>query len=380
VRRAEAALLAAVRSWRRRQRGRRRARWAARRFGVPRRARDAATRAHLAEVDAYWRAHFGRSVDPTWHLALARLCGTPDVRWIPSHEWQEDILPFLNDLDMRRAYRDKSLAAPLLAPDGPPPARLERIRGRYYADGETLSRDVAAERLVDGPSFLVVKPSRADDGTGVRAFAVAGRALHGEGRPWQLEDLEAAYGANFIVQERIRQHPRMAAVHPSSVNTLRLVTLRWDGALRLLLAFARFGVGGRVTDNAGTGGLCCGIDEHGRLDATAVDARGRFHGKHPDTGHDFGERLAVPGWPAFPAAALRLHARVRHFDLVSWDFAVGEAAEPVLLEMNFKGVAEVYQLATRRPLFGDLTAEILEAVRDDRGRRRAPRPQRLPAA
>jgi len=64
--------------------------------------------------------------------------------------------------------------------------------------------------------------------------------------------------------------------------------------------------------------------------------------------------------------ALDLHKQIFHFDLVSWDFAIGSEGEPIFLEVNFQGVVHVYQFACRKPLFGDLTKDVLEAVRDSR--------------
>jgi hypothetical protein len=206
------------------------------------------------------------------------------------------------------------------------------------------------------------------DGDALRASDAGGtpRALRGE--RLGLDELEVAWPGDFIVQERLRQHATFAAVHPASVNTLRLVTFRWAGTTELLLSIARFGTGGRVTDNAATDGLLCRVGEDGRLDDHALDLDGRPIEKHPDTGHAFRERLVVPGWEAFRSEALRLHGRILHADLVSWDFAVGEDGAPIFLEMNFQGVCHAYQIVKGGPLFGAHTEAILEAIRDARPR------------
>jgi len=328
---------------------------------------DAGARAHRREVEAYWERHFGRRVDASWHLLFSELGAERDVRYVPSHEWWEDVLPFFNDRSMRPAFSDKNLSDQLLAPKRAPVTRVKRIRGRYYGPEDAAVSSGEAARLVCGePSDLVIKPSRQGNGDGVRQFESDGRVLSAEGRAWSLEDLEAEYGDDFIVQERIIQHAEMAAVHPASVNTVRVLTLRFGGDVRVETCIARFGTAGRVTDNAGTGGLLVGIDSRGRLHPRAMDLSGRLHEKHPDTGHAFSEGFDVPGYDSICREALRLHARLHHLDLVSWDFAVAEDGEPIFVEVNFRGMGDAYQFVPRRPILGDRTPEILEAIRAGR--------------
>jgi len=338
-----------------------------RRFGVS--PRDPATREYCAEVEAYWRRHFGRAVDPSWHLAFAKLGLGHDPRFIPSQEWWAEILPFLNDRSRRPVYRDKNLADRLLDRGRAPTTVLKRMHGGWY-DGENrpVSRAMAATLLVRGVEPRIVKPACADNGSGVRRFEVDGGALRAGNARIGLDELEGTYRGDFIVQECIRQHPDFAAPHPASVNTLRIVTFRWDGALQPLLTIARFGIGGRITDNAATGGILCRVADDGRLADHALDLDGNALEKHPDTGYAFTQPLVVPGFDAFRREALRLHGQIFHFDFVSWDFAVGEDGAPIFLEMNFQGVCEAYQIVERRPLFGERTEALLEAVRDARPR------------
>jgi len=60
-----------------------------------------------------------------------------------------------------------------------------------------------------------------------------------------MAEVEKEWGENFLVQKRIEQHPVTAKPHPASVNTLRMLTLRWEGEIRNLLSYIRIGTGGR---------------------------------------------------------------------------------------------------------------------------------------
>ncbi len=325
--------------------------------------------AYLADVQTYWTRHYGRRVDPRWHVALFNVTGVEDVRFVPHFVWWDEILGMFNDRALRPAYGDKNLYRRLLRHERAPATVVKRMRGRYYdGDDRPLARDAARERLLAGGGERIVKPSRTDNGEGVARLRVAaGVAWRGDAAV-DLDDLERSHGDDFLVQAAIEQHPAMAAPHSASVNTVRLLTLRWDGAPRVLVAFARFGVDGRVTDNAGTGGIACGIDDDGRLHDAAVDKAGRVHRRHPTSGYDFGARQHVPGFDAARRLVVELHAQLPHFDLVSWDIAIDPLAAPVFVEANFRGSSFLYQFASRRPIFGDLTPQVLAALRRRHGR------------
>jgi hypothetical protein len=331
----------------------------------------------VAEVRRFWERHYGRAIDPRWPVTCANVTGVEDVAYMAHDVWRDEVIPLFNDLAMWDAYSDKNLYSRLLDTCEAPAAIVKRMRGRYYDGGDRpIPRDEVVERICADRSDRIIKPSRTDNGDGVRRLAVRETGLAVDDRETTLEGLERMYGEDFIVQAVIAQHPTMAEVHPSSVNTLRLLTMRWQDALRLQMAFVRFGANGTVNDNASTGGVCCGIDDAGRLHDTAVDAFGRVHATHPTTGYAFATRRVVPGFDAACRAVLAMHEQLPHFDLVSWDIAVGTNAQPIFVEMNFYGASYVYQFAGRRSIFGALTAEVLEALRARREGARARRRSR----
>jgi hypothetical protein len=76
--------------------------------------------------------------------------------------------------------------------------------------------------------------------------------------------------------------------------------------------------------------------------------------------------VPVPGFAEARRRALDLHARLPHFDLVSWDVAIDARGVPVVVEANFRGASFVYQFACRRPIFGELTDAIVARLRERR--------------
>lgn len=333
--------------------------------------RETTNKEYPLEVDAYWRTHYGKPVDPIWHIACANVTGNEDVRYVPHHIWFEEILPFFNKLSMRPAYIDKNLTDILLSVSDAPRTTVKRIHGRYYdRDHNWISRERALDAILSGGREQIIKPSLTDNGVGVRELKIVDNGIILNGRLASLDALEGSHGSDFIIQEKIVQHPIMAAPHPSSVNTIRIVTFRWKDEVRVLMAFARFGTGGKLTDNAGTGGVCCGIGDDGRLNPVAVDEFGTIHERHPTSGYAFGQQVAIPKYDELCLEAIRLHKRIFHFDIVSWDFAVNVDTKPVFLEINFQGVSFIYQFACGKPIFGELTDEVLEHIRQTRPKAR----------
>lgn len=64
------------------------------------------------------------------------------------------------------------------------------------------------------------------------------------------------YGRGFIIQEVITQHPVLASLNPTSVNTVRIMTYRWlSGEVVALSSLVRVGRSGEIVDNGHAGGL-----------------------------------------------------------------------------------------------------------------------------
>jgi hypothetical protein len=321
---------------------------------------------YVACTQRYWQRHYGQSINPLWHVAIAAVTGARDERFIPHNTWWEEIVPHFNSAEKRHAYLDKNLARALIRPGLEVPSLIKRIHGAYYTNEYSPLSSHDAERVLaahDGD--VIIKGTTTDDGHGVRLAKISDGAIWIGDKSTTLPDLEQLYGRDFTVQERLTQHPAMAEPHPQSVNTVRVLTFRWRAEIHLLLAFVRIGVAGKITDNAGTGGICRGVEADGSLSPTGVDAYGKVYCAHPSSGFAFTSEQRVPGYERLCDYARELHERAYHFDLVSWDFVIGSDEQPIFLEMNFRGASYVYQFACAKPIFGDLTPEVLAEVRKD---------------
>ena len=136
----------------------------------------------------------------------------------------------------------------------------------------------------------------------------------------------------FLLEECLTQHPELARLNPSSVNTLRLITFRKDGEVHLLASALKIGNGGAI-DNFSDGGMYTMVDDDGRALSPAFDDAGHTFVEHPLTG------VTIPGFevPRFrEAVALVSKAAgvVPEIPYVGWDVAI-RAEGPVLIEGNY---------------------------------------------
>lgn len=282
-----------------------------------------------------------------------------------SHEiWWTFILPHFNDMRHLMTYNNKSMMTSLLHlrnGEGMPRRALHRIRGQYV-DGtwEPLQRDALRERLRQKQDYIV-KGADTNNGTyiGILRATDGGFDLNGRDTAW--DEIERAYGNDFVVEERVAQHDVLARFHPGSLNTMRILTFCWRGEIRYLLSAAKFGRGDSVTDNAATGGLWVGIDGHGALMTRGFDKKSAAHKAHPDTAVRFAG-VEVPAWRQAVDTVVSRHRLLPHFGLVSWDVAIDRSGAPVIIEANYRGASFIYQLACQKPMFGELTEQVIEDV------------------
>ena len=167
---------------------------------------------------------------------------------------------------------------------------------------------------------------------------------------------------DIVIQEAITQHPEMARLNDSSVNTIRVLSLlARDGDVRIISAITRMGINGAKVDNASSGGITCGIKEDGKLKDIAFSAKGQRFDSHPNTGLIFSS-VVIPSYNELLSKVKELHPLLPHFRLVSWDFCIDKDGDPVLIEANFKqGELDFHQL-NNGPVFGEETAAILDEV------------------
>jgi Sugar-transfer associated ATP-grasp len=222
-----------------------------------------------------------------------------------------------------------------------------------HNEGKDFEVEGGQVRVEDGPAFArLVDRLRTRTRTGaVFAKPAAGNKGRGSARIDGSSDPAALYervtSGRFLFEEAVAQHEAVGAIHPHSVNTVRVLTcVAADRRPVVLAALLRLGTGGRHVDNASAGGIYVGIDlATGRLLPEAKQHfrfGGQVHAAHPDTGFRF-DGFELPHFRAVLAAAVAAADRLPH-ELVGWDFAVAQDG-PVLIEGNAGAGLTILEIA-----------------------------------
>lgn len=143
--------------------------------------------------------------------------------------------------------------------------------------------------------------------------------------------------SSWVIQERINnQNQFMSQFHPSSVNTIRIVTVRsQDKTIDAICSFARFGVNGRGSDNWSSGGVLVGIDiENGKFEDYGLmrPGIGTRTFMHPNTEVAFKDKI-VPEWRKTIDYVKSLHELFYDIHSIGWDICLTDDG-PVIIEGN----------------------------------------------
>ena len=205
-------------------------------------------------------------------------------------------------------------------------AAFPELCGRRYIEGKAAEPDQIAEFLASHES-IIIKPCKGTMGKGVEKLDTKDLDREEFCRRCREEEL--------LLEELIIQHPALAALNPSSVNTIRVNSARGkDGRLRTVGACLKVGAAGSGADNFHSGGLAFPVDiESGKICGPGRDNSSiKDHPLHPGTGESI-TGFQIPHWGECMALVTRAMDALPSLGYVGWDIAVRED-RPVLVEGN----------------------------------------------
>lgn len=186
-----------------------------------------------------------------------------------------------------------------------------------------------------GGKQLIFKPLTGHSGQGIQFMELD------EFNPTLVKKLYEEYGP-FILEELINQAPELAILHPESINTIRIATIRIGNDINIYGAAIRMGRGRNKVDNAGAGGIYAGIDtETGIIISKGMDNECNEYVRHPDSG------IVIPGfiiplWDSLLETIIGVSDKIDGATLIAWDFALGKNGW-CLVEANDIGEAYLLQ-------------------------------------
>lgn len=312
-------------------------------------------------VQKYWHKYLGVEVDQSLHHAFKTLTGRLEPRLIPQVDFNRYIFPLLNYSYVSNYYDDKNTYDILMEGFRQPETILKRVRGNYFnGENKPIIREKAFGLLFETKEDIIVKQSYSNDGIAVKKLKYKNHKFYLDNKDVGLLEIEKMMGRDFIIQRVLKQSEKVAKPHRYSVNTLRMVTLRWKGKVHYLCGHIKFGSDGSVFDNtAASGGIAVSVSKHGVFENVGYDSNMDSYKKHPTTNFEFNSLEPIENYSEFINFVKSAHNRILHSDYISWDIAVSENEKPVFIEMNFRGPIYRYQLINKCSIFGDLTEEIL---------------------
>lgn len=173
------------------------------------------------------------------------------------------------------------------------------------------------------------------------------------------DKLEALYKQlktnNCIVEELISQHPSLEMFNSSSVNTLRVVTLRCaDGTPKVMAGVLRIGRAGKSADNFHHHGIAATIDvECGVVNALGIDRDFKRYIIHPDSGEQI-IGFQIPFWDRIVETVCKAATVIPEVRYIGWDIAIDRNGNIQVVEGNYGADPDVTQMPRREgmwPLF-----------------------------
>ncbi len=140
----------------------------------------------------------------------------------------------------------------------------------------------------------------------------------------------------FLLEQKVSNHHKIKHIYPNALNTIRIPTVRTGKGTEIFACGIRFGRGGNVVDNVGSGGIVAVIDnDSGIVETPGFDKKGNKHLVHPDT-DELIIGFKVPMWESAKKLAKELSEVVPSNRYVGWDLALTENGW-IMLEGNARG-------------------------------------------
>ena len=287
-----------------------------------------------------------------FHEFYKRTTGKFDVRFLPEDLYYQRVDRYLNDWSMAK-YLDNKTFYPILFYGVRQPKMICYRQNGYWFNGEAILTDKETIiKILSGQPFVFLKVAQNSyGGHGVKY-------IEGDKVLQQAENIKE----DIVVQEPLIQSTNLGMINPSSVNTIRVLSLlRKDGSVKICSMILRMGLGDSKVDNASSGGITIGIQKNGQLKSKAFSVNGISYVSHPTTGVVF-NNIVIPNIESVIELVRELTPRFPHFRLISWDIALDQTNTPVLIEANLcDGELDFHQL-NNGPVFGKDTDMILKEV------------------
>lgn len=204
----------------------------------------------------------------------------------------------------------------------------EKYIGRQWCDVKSVSDDTF-KKVFDDSKRIIIKPRGRYGGIDIKAYYVADIDMK------ELHNKYVTKKGNYIAEEYLYQDGILHDINPSSLNTIRITTLRSGSDVEVIDGYYRCGCGSAVVDNFSSGGIIFPINiKNGEIyEGHSRDDIGIIN--HPISGIKV-KGMIVPNWELIRKEIRDVHEMSpKGLELVGWDICVVNG-KMILIEGNSK--------------------------------------------
>ena len=209
---------------------------------------------------------------------------------------------------------------------------------REWIDLDSASENDTKCFLEKHKDFLI-KPKTESCGIGIKV-------IHTAGPSDALKILQEYGGQKVLAEEILVQEGSVRDIHPESLNTLRIVTVRLsDSDVRVMNANIRIGIDERIQDNFHQEGIAASVDvKTGIVNSAGCDMHLNHHLVHPVTKEKI-IGYSIPQWDEAVEMVKKAAQIVPEVAYVGWDVATScKGYGVVLIEGNPDSDTDVQQM------------------------------------
>lgn len=315
---------------------------------------DKLSKEYKKKIDDLWGKRYKVKVDKRWFAHYTHCFGLESPYYIPDNIFHSIIEPYFNKDEYVSLLSNKNFFEKWLPNVKHVVTIARNIKGVWYdKDFNCITVKQVLDKISGYDEFVAKQCVDSAGGAGV---VFVSEKLDEK----KLLELSKKFTDDFIFQEVLKQHKCLSEINSSSVNTMRLMTFNHNGKICLLSALLRMGINGKRVDNMVSGGVNCAILSNGKLCNKLYNATGELFIGHPNTGSLDDKQIV--NFDNVVKTALEAHKQLPYMGIVSWDFALDENAEPILIEFNLKPQGLDLHQRENGPIFGDMTIDVLDEI------------------
>ena len=178
------------------------------------------------QIDSFFLENYGRKIPYDWHREYSAFTGNFDYKYIPEFLFIPKVERYFNDTNLSKTFGDKTLLPIILN-------HLDYVyTPRIIACQTTLfnlkyeNHFISFENLISRLSNLgkcFIKPAKdTNSGVGCRVLDISNGIDKKTGK--NIVDVILEYKNNFLIEELLENSEVIKKLHPSSLNTFRIIT------------------------------------------------------------------------------------------------------------------------------------------------------------